>query len=186
MRATALLLLTITASGCAGSISRIESPAFDERLDAYMAVRHAAEEEVGRVQAAATARRITADADELARAIRERRLDASAGDIFTPEVAAAFQAALRRLIESAIGPAILARVANPNPGPIALHVNDTYPSTAPRTSMPYQLLRVLPRLPKELKYRFAGRDLLVLDVNTELVAAILRDALPALPTTTSQ
>jgi hypothetical protein len=39
-------------------------------------------------------------------------------------------------------------------------------------------LDVLPELPEELEYRFAGRDLVLIDIHAELVVDVLRRALP--------
>lgn len=41
------------------------------------------------------------------------------------------------------------------------------------------LLRALPALPAELEYRFAHRDLVLIDVHASLVVDILEDALPS-------
>jgi hypothetical protein len=45
--------------------------------------------------------------------------------------------------------------------------------------MPPSILRALPDLPPPLQYRFVATDLVVIDVETNIVAGILHDALPA-------
>jgi hypothetical protein len=44
--------------------------------------------------------------------------------------------------------------------------------------MPPTLLRDLPPLPVPLEYRFAGADLVVVNVDTSIVLGVLTDALP--------
>ena len=44
-----------------------------------------------------------------------------------------------------------------NPGQaVKLRVNGRYPDTIPLSTMPPQVLRALPKLPRELEYRFIG------------------------------
>ena len=100
----------------------------------------------------------TADPEQMARArhqhreaIRLARATGRHGDVFTPLVSAYF----RRQIETA------AR---------GLRVPDGgFP------------IEVLPELPEELQYRLQGRDLVILDVETDLVVDVLEDALPPGP-----
>ena len=56
-------------------------------------------------------------------------------------------------------------------------VNDRWRGTA-LTTMPPDLLAVLPPLPPELEYRFVHRDLVLWDVRADLIVDVLRDAIP--------
>jgi hypothetical protein len=47
------------------------------------------------------------------------------------------------------------------------------------TMMPPTVLQALPPLPPPLEYRFAGADLVVIDVRTGIVRGILADVLPS-------
>ena len=120
-------------------------------------------------------------AQALADAIRESRVKARPGDILLPEV----QPVLKRLIaEQLKGPDTLAArkaVSEGNPTevaeqvPVVVGVNAAYPIGAQRSTVPASLLLVLPALPECLRYRFVGRDLILLDD----VAQIIVDFLPA-------
>jgi len=61
----------------------------------------------------------------------------------------------------------------------ALKINEDYPSTVPVQSMPPSVLMNLPQLPKEVEYRIVGRDLILLDVGTNLVVDIAPNVVPS-------
>jgi hypothetical protein len=56
-------------------------------------------------------------------------------------------------------------------------VNDRF-AWAQGSFMPAFVLELLPPLPAELEYRFAGRDLVLIDVHAGLVVDILAGAFP--------
>jgi len=60
-----------------------------------------------------------------------------------------------------------------------LKINEDYPSTVPVQSMPPSVLMNLPQLPKEVEYRIVGRDLILLDVGTNLVVDIAPNVVPS-------
>jgi hypothetical protein len=101
---------------------------------------------------------------------------AKQGDIFTPEIAAEF----RRLIGDSMLGHRAARVEkslqHAEPVALKLRVNDAYPAGIPLQSTPPTLLTNLPKLPKELQYRIAGRDLVLLDVDANLVVDFIPGA----------
>jgi hypothetical protein len=123
-------------------------------------------------------------AQALADGIRARRDKARQGDIFIPEV----QPLLKRLIaEQLKGPdAVAAReaIADGNPTQeadspkVVLKVNALYPAGAPRSTVPPSLLLALPPLPKCLHYRFVGRDLVLVDAVSQIIADFLPAAAP--------
>lgn len=99
------------------------------------------------------------------------------GSIFTPAVAQAFRNLMA--IEASRGEFELA----PTPfyrdeAAIELEVYGGLPWHAGRTPSA-TLAAKLPALPEELEYRFIARHLVLLDVGSNIVVDILRDALPA-------
>src|SRR4051812_42196665 len=116
---------------------------------------------------------------ELADRMRQARSGAKEGDVFTPPVADLFR---RRLQEAFTGPQgkqirTSLKHAEPVRG-IRLAVNDSYPQKLPLQSTPPSLLLNLPPVSKGLQYRIVGRDLVLLDINTNLVIDFLRNAIP--------
>ena len=122
--------------------------------------------------------------DALANRIREARPHAREGDIFDPAVShflrIRIQTALRdREIE--VGDLLADIMAEVPPGTERPRVNDRFPWEW-GAAVPLCVLAVLPELPEDLEYRFAGRDLVLVDMHAELVVDIMFGALPPIPT----
>lgn len=119
--------------------------------------------------------------DALATAIRDARAAARPGDIFTPRAAALLRRTIADVVRE-IGydvPAPLDEMDEEGlPVVTWVEVNGLFPWRAGNT-MPPMMLRRLPGLPGELEYRVVGRDLVLLDVRTNLVVDVLENALPA-------
>ncbi len=67
---------------------------------------------------------------------------------------------------------------NPSGEVVKLEVNGRYPDTIPLSSVPPQILKVLPPLPEELEYRFIERSLILLDVRAHIIVDYLTGAIP--------
>lgn len=109
----------------------------------------------------------------LATRIRNARARAKQGDLFTAQASAAFRQILRQL-DAATWKAIM----DENPGPFPNRVNASYPRTKPLSSVPPQLLALLPPLPEGLQYRFVGGDLILHDTRANLIVDRLPEAVP--------
>lgn len=121
----------------------------------------------------------------LADALRTKlRPTAKQGDIFTPAIASAIKKHLAQLFRSERRALILDELAEQSEGSADARVPQpaiNQPLKAPR--VPPRLMEALPRLPKQLEYDFAGRTLILRDVDADLVVDFLPDALPvAAPT----
>ena len=114
-------------------------------------------------------------ATTLARRIVAQRPSARPGDVFGP-AAPRFREIIKTEINGPQGKGVRAAIAETNTV-VAVKVNERYPTSLPRTTMPGQLLAKLPVLPPELEYRFLGRSLLLIDWQARLVVDVLADAL---------
>jgi hypothetical protein len=116
-------------------------------------------------------------ADALADAIRDARPRAREGDIFTLAASEMFRARIEAIVRRSNFDvaAFLARHSGEGDEP-DVQVFDTllWPTHLALTP----LIRELPELPPELEYRFAGRHLVLMDVDANIVVDVLRDALP--------
>lgn len=101
----------------------------------------------------------------LAQRIRVARAQAKQGDIFTPIITAEF----RKTLVVAMDAHTWAVVMDENPGDTETRINGTYPAREPFTTVPPNVLAVLPRLPDEIEYRLMGRDLILLDARANII-----------------
>jgi hypothetical protein len=106
----------------------------------------------------------------LAERIRVARHRAKPGEIFTPAIRVEF----RKVLSGAIDANTIGAIMDDNPGKISHHINSTYPEGEPFSTMPANILAVLPRLPDDIHYRFLGRELILIDT----AANVILDRIP--------
>ena len=106
----------------------------------------------------------------LAREIRVARAGAKQGDIFTPTITVEFRRVLFLEVDANTWEAIM----DDNPGELSNHINGDYPAGEPLSTVPPNILAVLPRLPADIQYRFLGRNLILLDTR----ASVILDRIP--------
>jgi hypothetical protein len=156
----------------------MDDPIFTARIESYLSARRAAVREVGRVEETADPVELQEDVVELREHIQARRQSAREGDIFGGSVGEEIRSSLRERLSRKDGPRIIAEIMDVQPKPFSLMVNTQYPADQPHSTMPGPTLRLLPRLPKQLTYRFVGRTLVLLDSNTGLIVDVLPEAIP--------
>jgi hypothetical protein len=61
---------------------------------------------------------------------------------------------------------------------VPLKVNAAYPESKELTEMPPSLLLALPQLPKQVRYRFVGTSLLLVDRENNLIIDYMTRAIP--------
>jgi hypothetical protein len=181
--------LALALSGCAhGGASapgRHEAPgtnqdtaAFLARVHEYMALHTAAKQSLPPLPPDPTAEQVDTRQRAFAKLIGQERAKARPGDVFTPGVRAYFRTRLLRALSGPDGAELRGSIMDENPGRIQLRINGRYPDTVPLSTMPYQILAVLPPLPEELEYRFLGARLVLLDAHAHIVIDYMDDALP--------
>jgi hypothetical protein len=117
--------------------------------------------------------------DTLAAELRAIRKDAKQGDIFTPEVAALF----KRLINPEVKeqPRETKQALEEEDGEVAqvnLKINAPWPESEPLTTVPGNLLAVLPQLPMDVEYRISNKRHLVLrDVDANIIVDYIYNAI---------
>jgi hypothetical protein len=109
----------------------------------------------------------------LAKRIRAVRSGAHGGEIFTPEIAAAFKRAL--VLETR--PSTCASILDDNPGAFDYSINGTYPKRRPLSTVPPGILMLLPRLPADVEYRFLGRHLILHDSRANVILDRILEAI---------
>jgi hypothetical protein len=147
---------------------------FDKRVNDYLKLRQKAQTGLSMPRNTVSSDKITDYQHELAGRIRDLRPQAKQGDIFTPEITGLFQ----RLISQSLNGPDSTKIrksyerAEPIHG-VRLEVNQTYPDSLPLQSMPPSLLLNLPKLPKELEYRFVGHELVLRDIPANLIVDLI-------------
>ena len=99
------------------------------------------------------------------------------GDIFTDPVRAYIRRQLSRVFSGPDGARARATILDEDTRAVKLTVNSRYPSTVPVSTVPPQVLLVLPRLPETLEYRFVGDTLVLLDIHAGTVVDFMEKAL---------
>jgi hypothetical protein len=155
---------------------------FDARVAAYVALRTRAAASVPPIEVLSDLERIQAQIEALASAIRAARWVAQRGDLFTVDVRLVVRVEIRDALAAARIPvedvtAALEEETGPDADVPLVDINEPFP-WAFGSAVPPGLLGALPALPRELHYRFIGRDLLLVDVEADLIVDILPNALP--------
>ena len=121
---------------------------------------------------------------QFADAIRALRPNAKQGDVFTPEIARMITTAIKQTLVAKGGKDAKGTIlgeGNPksaeSAAPVNLAVNAPYPGTAPLSTVPPSVLMVLPTLPKELEFRFVGRNLILRDTQANMIVDFMPNAL---------
>ena len=187
-----VLLLSIAACGLAQSNPK-PSPGvnrdalidtdFEKHVTDYMKLRQQALTGMNVPKTTDSATEIAEFQHQLAAKIRALRPNAGQGDIFTSEISDRFRRLIAQAMRGPDGAKIRASFQHAEPiRGVHLDVNQSYPDNLPLQSMPPSLLLNLPRLPKELEYRFVGRELVLRDIPANLIV----DAIPDVTATKTQ
>jgi hypothetical protein len=186
MRATVVAFLicgTVLASTDDTAVN-----AFQERLEAYVKLRKEATDKVPALKKKAQPEEIQQRELALAEAIRKARPAAKAGDILASDIVPTLRSILKGAFTGERRKDLKASVKEGNPkhekaaGEVVpvIQVNAIYPKNAPLSTVPPTLLARLPKLPKDLEYRFVGRTLVLRDSESSLIVDYLKEAVPAL------
>ncbi|HTV00779.1 MAG TPA: hypothetical protein VMF13_09590 [Luteitalea sp.] len=153
---------------------------FTRRVEEYVALHKKVESALPALPKEATPKVIDTHQRAFAAGVAKARASAKPGTLFTPPM----QGEVRRLMaqlfkDSAARRQLRDSVMDDNPtGRVTLAVNARYPDEVPLSTMPPDVLKNLPRLPKEVEYRFVGEDLILLDPDAHIVVDFMPRALP--------
>jgi hypothetical protein len=149
---------------------------FSARVQKYHDLRDKLDEGAARQTQHKDPGKIVAEKQTLADRVRAARFGAKPGDIFTPEV----QPVLKRLLKPAFkgtdGAENKNTIAEEKPA-VALKVNSPYPEKEPLSTVPPDVLKQLPQLPKDLEYRFVRKHLILFDSRANLIVDVLPNAI---------
>ena len=152
--------------------------AFDRHVKDYLKQREKVKDKLPPLSKEATPEQISAYQKSFVEELRAMRTGTKQGYIFNKE----FADYLRTIIKTELPPRDKADVREvvleADTKGVPLKVNYPYPETKELTQMPPTLLLKLPQLPKEVKYRYVGRNMLLVDTDNSLIVDYMLNALP--------
>jgi hypothetical protein len=149
---------------------------FLDRVNQYATVHQKLENSLPKLSKESTPEQIDAHQRALAKMIQDARQGSKQGDIFTPESQVVIKQLVAKVFGGPNGAAIKASVMDENPGVPNLKINGRYPDEIPVSTIPPQLLEMLPKLPEEMEFRFVGNDLILMDTHAHIVADFVPDS----------
>jgi hypothetical protein len=152
--------------------------AFQDRVKDYTKMREAIEAKMPKLAKESTPEQIEAHKTELLRRVRGARKGAKRGQVFTPDSAAYIRATIKSEFKGAKRKELRETVLAADTKGVPLRVNYTYPESKELVEMPPTLLLRLPQLPKQVRYRFVGRNMLLVDRENDLIVDYMLNALP--------
>ena len=151
---------------------------FDRRVNDYMKQRKAVAKKLPSLSKEATPAEIEAYQKNFVERLRAMRAGTKAGYIFIP----AFTTYVRQTIKTEFPPKAKAEIKQTaleaENKAVPLKINYPYPESQELTEMPPTLLLKLPTLPKEVKFRFVKRHLLLVDSDNGLIVDYTMNVMP--------
>jgi hypothetical protein len=151
---------------------------FEGRVKEYTQRREEIEEGLPKLPKQATAGEIAAHKDALLQKVLAERKGVVRGNIFTPEAERHIRNVIATLYKGRDRMQLRKELAEAENATVPVRVNAVYPETAELLEMPPTLLLALPQLPKQVRYRFVGTSLLLVDRENHLIVDYMTNALP--------
>lgn len=152
--------------------------AFDRHVKDYLKQRGRAKAKLPPLSKDSTPEQIDAYQKRFVESLRAMRAGTKPGYIFNPQTAGYFRTIIKTEIPPTDKAEIRQTILEADTKGVPLKVNYPYPETKELTQIPPTLLLKLPQLPKEVKYRYVGRHLLLVDTDNNLIIDYMLDALP--------
>jgi Skp family chaperone for outer membrane proteins len=152
--------------------------AFEARVKEYVAMREGIEGKMPKLPKDATPEQIEAHKEALQKAVQAARASAKPGDLFVPELAAHIREVIKAETPPKVKREVRETVLESEVKGVPLRVNEPYPESEELLEMPPTLLLRLPQLPKQVRYRYVGRNMLLVDRENGLIVDFMPDALP--------
>lgn len=151
---------------------------FEARVRQYTERREAIERSLPALPKQASAERIAAHKNELLQAVLAERKGTPRGTIFTPEAEHYIRNVIASLYKGRDRAELRKELSEAENKSVPVSANAVYPETAELLDMPPSLLLALPQLPKQVRFRFVGTNLLIVDRESHLIVDYMANALP--------
>jgi hypothetical protein len=147
------------------------------RMNAYLDLRMSLAQQLKPLASTSSSSELTARQEALAAAIKEARKNAHQGDLVPQGMADRLRSIVRSDMKSRSAEERAALHAEV-PAGMTLGINRTFPSHAALPTVPPLLLKSMPVLPDNLQYRFANRNLIIVDGDTQVIVDYVPNVLP--------
>jgi hypothetical protein len=151
---------------------------FEKNAKEYSKFREGLEEKLPTLPKDATPEQIENHKTAFQKLVQSARSGAKKGDLFTPAAQALIRAIIKDEYKGKERVELRETVLEGDTKGVPMKINFPYPDSKEQVEMPPALLLRLPQLPKQLRYRFVGRNLLLLDRENALIVDYMTNALP--------
>jgi hypothetical protein len=152
--------------------------AFDKRVKEYVKMRERVERKMPKLSKDATPEQIEAHKTTFQERVRAARAGAKPAQIFKTDIASYIRATIKDEFKGRDRAELRETVFEAETQGVPVRVNYPYPPSKELLEMPPTLLLRLPQLPKQLRFRFVGRSMLLMDRENGLIIDYMTDALP--------
>ncbi len=151
---------------------------FENHVKDYVKLRNKVRETAPKLSKDATPEQIHAYRTTLEESLRNARKGARRGDLFKPDITSFIRRTLKNEFQGRDRKEIRDIAFETELKGVVLRVNYPYADSAEQSEMPATLLAKLPQLPKEVRYRFVGSNLILVDRESNVILDFMPDALP--------
>lgn len=170
--------VTQTTTAQLSPADKVAVKRFDQRVKDYMKLRNAVKAKLPKLSKEATPQQIESYRENVEAAVRNTRTGAKRGDIFNHDGSDYIRRMLKANFTGKDRVELRNIVFEGETAKVKVRVNYPYPEQVELVEMPATVLLNLPQLPPEVKYRFVGRNLLLVDSETNLILDYMTNALP--------
>jgi hypothetical protein len=151
---------------------------FEKQVKEYVELRNKLKANAPKLSKDSTPEQLNAYRTALEESMRTARAGAKRGDLFRPETAGYIRRTLKIEFQGKDRKELRETIFETETQGVVLRVNYPYAQSAELSEMPATLLTKLPQLPKEVRYRFVGRNMLLVDRESNMIIDFMPEALP--------
>ena len=151
---------------------------FQKQVKEYVKLRERLGRKLPHLSNEAKAEEIEAHKKAFEAMVRQARTGAKPGDAFSPDIAGYIRNTIKTEFKGTDRKDLRETILEADTKGVPLRINYPYPETKELAQTPPTLLLKLPQLPKQVKYRFVGRHLLLVDRENGLIVDYMKNALP--------
>lgn len=151
---------------------------FEKSAEKYSKLREKLEGKLPKLSKNATPEQIETHKTALQKSVQTARNGAKQGEIFTPSASQLIRTIIKNEFKGKERVELRQTVLEADTKGVPLKINYAYPDSKELVEMSPTLLLSLPQLPKQLRYRFIGRSLALIDRENGLIIDYMTNALP--------